>query len=174
MKRCFRPYLGFTLIELLVVVLIIGILAAVAVPQYQKAVYKSRMTEALVLADALQKGFTAHILANGITHEYDTYLHLDVDLPGTYVGETEYAPKTSAIKDFLYGGECTGDNCWFRVAYFPQVSSRTGPLMYADDAEWDITYNYTFENGWTKTYTQYDTAKADLKPAFAQLGFTIE
>lgn len=55
---------GFTLIELLVVVLIISILAAIALPQYQKAVEKGRAAEAVNRISQLEKAIDLWKLTN--------------------------------------------------------------------------------------------------------------
>ena len=73
---------GFTLPELLVVVLIIGILAAVAIPQYQLAVYKTKFAKlqsvVKVIADAYQRYY---LVADDYPNDISK---LDIDLPGEY------------------------------------------------------------------------------------------
>ncbi len=83
---------GFTLIELLVVVLIIGILAAVALPQYQKAVNKSRATQAVTLLKSLVDAQEVFFVSNN-TYT-DDLTALDIDIPASLIfDETPDATK---------------------------------------------------------------------------------
>ena len=76
---------GFTLIELLVVVLIIGILSAVALPQYQTAVAKSRFVQAVSLASSILQANKSYYMATG---EWNLdFRNFDLEFPCTAILE---------------------------------------------------------------------------------------
>lgn len=94
---------GFTLIELLVVVLIIGILSAVALPQYQKAVAKSRFTQLQLAGKSLKDAMEVYYLANGA---YPTrWANVDIEYPGCEESNSsEYMLWCDKFAADLYAG----------------------------------------------------------------------
>ena len=97
---------GFTLIELLVVVLIIGILAAVAVPQYQVAVAKSRAAQLFVRMDALDKAVRLYELANGKWPTDVQTLDLGIMEKGATFGKTSGSNFAHTGIIYVDGSEC--------------------------------------------------------------------
>ena len=142
---------AFTLIELLVVVLIIGILAAVALPQYQKAVLKSRAMAALVYVKAVHDAEEVYYLSNGTyTNQLDD-LDIQAVCPqnwvcGIYLTEDVYARNDehtlamvyyfdhvvpAAESDAVYVGALY---CWARrwSEHAKQLCQSMGPEIVSD------------------------------------------
>ena len=80
---------GFTLLELLVVVLIIGILAAVALPQYQLAVDKTQFAKMQTMVNAVRKSYQGYFLLHGKGPKRFSDLDLDI-----YHEGDEFRPMT--------------------------------------------------------------------------------
>lgn len=109
---------GFTLIEMLVVVLIIGILAAVALPQYSKSVEKAKLAEALVNSKAIEESMKRYILSNGFPTQIISFKSIgDVELSG---GEWEEGDSWwYNTKNFAYDVNCKSFNCLIEIERDP-------------------------------------------------------
>lgn len=106
---------GFTLIELLVIVLIIGILAAVALPQYEKAVDRTRYLQAATLGRKIWEAQQRYFLANGV---YATYFEeLDIDMP-----KPRSASYIQGAGDYYF---YSWGMCW--LAYYTACQVNIGP-----------------------------------------------
>jgi len=105
---------GFTLIELLVVVLIIGILSAVALPQYTKAVEKARLTEGLQNTKVLRDVIDMYLLENGGYPSSIVYMKdiMTVELQGGEWGANgdEYSYRTKNFE--YYRPYCSNSGCY--------------------------------------------------------------
>ncbi len=151
--RCARKYrarvgyasvFGFTLIELLVVVLIIGVLAAVAVPQYEMAVEKSRAVQAVAVVKTLSEAMERYYLANNeypnptanITSRSGISDLVDVELPelsnfeyrkyqDTYVWlkRTGSSRFDYTISKCFQNGSCAG--AWKKQGFLCNISANS-------------------------------------------------
>jgi len=133
---------GFTLIELLVVVLIIGILAAVAVPQYQKAVAKSRVATMFALGKSIANAQTAYHLGNG---EWALDIqNLAVEMPSNCTSLSELDDEQHTR--FACGNDFTLDNDirnngTLRINYCP--GNNTGVELCEQKRDLQINFSYT-------------------------------
>ncbi len=149
-KNCCKSSIkGFTLIELLVVVLIIGILAAIALPQYQKAVERARTADALVRINAMEKAIELAVLQNGGIPT-GTLLGRGIDLESDInLTNGLSCANTGGFcynKDWFYGAYCYLGECQWNAMRATDPAGFSGQMAqlggWFNGTTWENKYCY--------------------------------
>ena len=102
---------GFTLIELMIVVAIIGILAAIAIPQYQNYTGRAQATEGLTLASAAKTGVAEYQNMESDWPSTNTLAGINTagEITGKYVGSVDVG-ASGVITITFSGGKHKDDS----------------------------------------------------------------
>ncbi len=138
---------GFTLIELLVVVLIIGILAAVAVPQYQKAVEKARRAEAVQILHQIHHASQLYKLAGNDYGDGEFLEKADIGWPAELTTEDcfEDGPMCFQTKDWQYVDNTGGDFVAIPVRYLENPPYELGIDVNPNSEDVGRVYCFTMD-----------------------------
>ncbi len=135
----FRKAKGFTLIELMVVIVIIGVLAAIAIPKFMDASVKAKVSEIPTVLASYEHGELAYL--------------------------AEKASLSTAIADLVFDATTATNSKWFGYTYAAGAATNSytssnsagplGPITAGSTAETQVSNTGAITHAKQATYTKY-------------------